>query len=819
MIARASTFLGPNGLYQGKVTGPSLVLFLDAGNTQSYPGTGSTWYDLSTYHNDGIFNSTPTYSNMWNGSLGFDGLSSSNYVFFDKKTLTFDGSSYNVTTGTNSVTPTVGSWVNGAWSVESYSGKIKLKYQLGGDPSSGTICGFSENPLAGGNSYDRIKYGFYTKAESPLSIWEGNEVYTVSGTFSSFTVFSIVYDLSKIKYYIDNVLVYTSLNPLPTNPLYLYSTFQNNSIVNIEFGPYVEAIPIGDSKYTIEAWVQSNTTDTTNGGIIGWGTYGENYHVNALRYSGAGGFTNYWWGDDYSTPNLSMTSSLYYHVVAKYDGTNRQIWVNGTVSTTDSPGATNSVDTFSNLTVGVSNTLLNEYLDGSIGYLKLYNKSLSDAQIVNSFNSTKERFGYVYGSFLFNDSNQYLSNSSIDYSFGTNDYTMEAFFNHTTSTHSENGLLSLRTSGGDGVGINLINSDSTPAIEFYASGTPYTFTASNDTWYHVAMSRVSGTTSFYVNGNLFTQVEDTTNYAQTDLVIGRYYSDLDNYYYNGIISNVRVTPSPVDSNGIYTSNFTPPTTPLGATAGTRLLLLAQENMLVSDSSGKNEIVLNNNVVGWTSSLPSITYYVTENLQFYVDAGLPSSYPGTGTTWYDISGNSRNLTMNSLSYSSNNGGYIIFDGSHTAHSVATYSINFSNGFTVECVAKFSGSGLEGLFAFNTPMNYINVQVQGDNIRWEVDPGSSFTTTNSLTSNTWYHVTCVYEGDSNKTSATARIYINGVENNTSSLLRSGQNQTSNFVLGECDDYLTGNIALSRMYNKVLSPSEVLNNFNYTKDRFGL
>ena len=130
----------------------------------------------------------------------------------------------------------------------------------------------------------------------------------------------------------------------------------------------------------------------------------------------------------------------------------------------------------------------------------------------------------------------------------------------------------------------------------------------------------------------------------------------------------------------------------------------------------------------------------------------------------------------------------------------------------------------MFAFNGGGNFINVQAQGGtNIRWEIDSGSSFTTTNSLSSNTWYHVTCVYEGSSNGSSATARIYINGVENNTSSLYadRTGnsQNQTSSFVLGSWDGYLTGNIALSRMYNKVLDSTEVLQNFNYTKDRFGL
>jgi hypothetical protein len=444
MISKASTFLGPNGIYSGKGTLPSLVLYLDAGNTQSYPGTGLTWYDLSTYHNNGTFNNNVSFDTTWGG-----------------------------------------------------------------------------NVVLHSNTDDYV-------------------------SFSGLT-----------------------------------------------------AIPIGDSQYTIEAWVQANNV-SSNGGIIGWGNYGSIDHVNALRYSGSGGFTNYWWGNDYTTPDLSMSNSLYYHIVAKYDGTQRQIWVNGTMSATNSPGVTNSIDTFSNLTIGVTDVGLNEYLDGSIGYLKLYNKSLSDSQIVNNFNSTKERFGYVYGSFLFNNTNQYLSNTSIDYSFGTSDFTIEAFFNHKTASVSYNGILSLRDNySGGGVDINLQNSDSSPMIEFFAAGTPNLFTASNDTWYHVAMCRVSGTTSFYVNGNLFTQISDTTNYTQTNLVVGRYYSDYDGYYYNGIISNIRI----INGNGIYTSNFTPPTTPLEPISGTRLLLLSQENMISSDSSGNSEIVVNHNSVGWTSSLP------------------------------------------------------------------------------------------------------------------------------------------------------------------------------------------------------------------------
>ena len=664
MISKVSTFLGPNGLYQGISGTPSLVLSLDSNNILSYPGTGTTWSDLSIRKNNGILNDVSSVTgSIPNTSLSFNG----------------------------------------------------------------------------------------------------------TGSYISFT--------------------------------------QSNGI------------PSGNSQYTIETWFNSNSYDVfEQGAIIGWGSVGDDNMSNVLRLS-ANGLTNYWWNNDI-TFSLSGTSSMivgnWYYAVATYDGTDRKLFLNGELKSTDTPG-THSVSDTSTLKVG---HFYNSYFDGKISKIRVSDKSISGSRVLSNFNSSKIDYGYTFGSMTFDETQgSYLISSSPDYAFGLNDFTIESFFRAATSSgDSYSGVISLRPNGAfnSGVGINIRLYDTpNPEVEFFADGEFGTYSITNDTWYHAAISRNSGTSSFFINGELIKQITDTYNYDCNDLVVGRYFTNFNDYHLNGIISNVRV----INGTGLYTGTFSVPEVQLGATySNTKFLINSQQTTPTADVSGLLHSVTASNI-GWTSSLPSS--YVTENLQFYVDAGLPSSYSGTGTTWYDISGNSRNLTMNSLSYSSNNGGYIIFDGSHTADSSA-YSINFSNGFTVEVVAKFSGSDYEGLFAFNEPMNgnYINVQAQGGtNIRWEVDSGSSFTTTNSLTSNTWYHVTCVYEGDSNNTSATARIYINGVENNTSSLFRSGQNQTSNFVLGEWDDYLTGNIALSRMYNKVLNSTEVLQNFNATKDRFGL
>ena len=666
MISKVSTFLGPNGLYQGISGTPSLVLSLDASNVLSYPGSGLTWSDLTIFNNDTIFTTVhvgdPTYSISGGGSFEF------------------------------------------------------------GDDDS----------------------------------------FVLSATSNGF--------------------------------------------------------PLGDSHYTIETWINPDNLSQTAALVI-YGSLQAN-SANSIGLSNSSIIVD-WVDNILSSPTQSMIPGNWYYLSSTYNGTDRKIYLNGSLIASDTPGVTNSIETGDSLRIG---NIMGQPFTGKISIVKLHTKALSGSRLLSNFNSLKNRFGYTFGSMTFDETQgSYLISSSPDYAFGLNDFTIESFFRAATSSgDSYSGVISLRPNGefNSGVGINIRLYDTpNPEVEFFADGEFGTYSITNDTWYHAAISRNSGTSSFFINGELIKQITDTYNYDCNDLVVGRYFTNVNDYHLNGIISNVRV----LNGTGLYTGTFSIPDVQLSATySNTKFLINSQQTTPTADVSGLLHSVTASSV-GWTSSLPSIISYVTENLQFYVDAGLPSSYSGTGTTWYDISGNSRNLTMNSLSYSSNDGGYIIFDGSHTADSVATYSINFSNGFTVESVAKFSGSGQEGLFAFNGNGEFINVQAQETNIRWEVDQGSSFETTNSLTSSTWYHVTCVYEGTSNGSSATARIYINGVENNTGSLYadRTGtsQSQTSNFELGLHDGNLTGNIALSRMYNKVLSPSEVLQNFNYTKNRFGL
>ena len=60
--------------YNPKIVTNGLVLALDAGNTKSYPGSGTTWTDLSGNGNTGTLTNGPTYSSTNGGSLVFDGV-------------------------------------------------------------------------------------------------------------------------------------------------------------------------------------------------------------------------------------------------------------------------------------------------------------------------------------------------------------------------------------------------------------------------------------------------------------------------------------------------------------------------------------------------------------------------------------------------------------------------------------------------------------------------------------------------------------------------------------------------------------------------
>lgn len=194
-----------------------------------------------------------------------------------------------------------------------------------------------------------------------------------------------------------------------------------------------------------------------------------------------------------------------------------------------------------------------------------------------------------------------------------------------------------------------------------------------------------------------------------------------------------------------------------------------------------------------------------------------------SNWYDTSGNGNNGTISNATFSSTNSGIFTF-GANASITKTSSTVNLSAGLSVELMFKSTdmNSRAQGFMQFNTSAgHYINFYTSGNGrLRFEVlypNPtnGGSFLTAQTLSNNTWYNAVGTF------VNGAATIYINGIYSSNASYNAGNfsATHTGNIVIGEYAGYMSGNIAFVRIYNKALTASEVLQNYNSIKSRFGL
>jgi len=211
--------------------------------------------------------------------------------------------------------------------------------------------------------------------------------------------------------------------------------------------------------------------------------------------------------------------------------------------------------------------------------------------------------------------------------------------------------------------------------------------------------------------------------------------------------------------------------------------------------------------------------VTDGLILYLDAGNIRSYSGTGNTSYDIGGlgNTSALT-NGVSYLSSNLGTFSFDGTNDYILVNSQANILSKSAYTKIalfyVTSFSTSnnivsgGISGQHAFW--LFGTNKLYAGHNGNWSTVTGST-----TLSLSTWYFGAVTY---SNSTGW--KLYLNGREDGTSADTTTfGGNQEILIGAYGGGNYFTGRIASVQVYNRVLSASEIVQNYNATKRRYGL
>jgi hypothetical protein len=205
--------------------------------------------------------------------------------------------------------------------------------------------------------------------------------------------------------------------------------------------------------------------------------------------------------------------------------------------------------------------------------------------------------------------------------------------------------------------------------------------------------------------------------------------------------------------------------------------------------------------------------VTDGLVLALDAGSKRSYPGSGTTWYDLSGNGNNGTLtNGPTFNSD--GYLNFDGTND-HIVLDSTITLTD-FTATAVYSISGysSGWAMFFGNSDLDNFIGIGNTGAILRVQDTNSTNSDLSYSSTLNQLTFLQVVQSGNTNT------WYINGESVGTSTNNSYAGIEISRMVYygdGSSLGIWPGKYYLGQLYNRALSSQEIQQNYNALKSRF--
>jgi hypothetical protein len=315
-------------------------------------------------------------------------------------------------------------------------------------------------------------------------------------------------------------------------------------------------------------------------------------------------------------------------------------------------------------------------------------------------------------------------------------------------------------------------------------------------------------------------------YIKNNLAINTFYHCVVSYNGNGLNSGLNTYINGVSEKlSVFSDSLTLPISSssqlstFGSTLGTsdffngvidevgvwdRALTAADVTELYNAGAGKQYVA------------PTTTSIITTGLVLNLDAGNAASYPGTGTTWTDLTGNGNNGTLvNGTSYNSTNGGTLVFDGVNDYVSLTNSNLPMGvSDFTWSTWFKTPSSFSSWQMLLSTSQYYAYFGSLNGALRLDFNgPGGL----QSLSPNTWYNMVITRVPDPNGIKA----YANGVflgNINTNNLSLTGNMNIGNWAYNNSLGWL-GNISSVQIYNRALSSTEVTNNFNALKSRYGL
>ena len=556
--------------------------------------------------------------------------------------------------------------------------------------------------------------------------------------------------------------------------------------------------------------IASQTTGTEDAGLV---SINNSLNNGLTLHNGSTYYGYYGDGSKHATSAITTSTSYIFTKVFKgTSSTTRQVYLNGTSATTT--GVIANSDASGVIRLGQQST----YLNGTIAEVIIFNRELTatelkqvhtylgqkwgisntDRSIVDlAGNDDNGLFGngtvanmplydyYNKGAFKFFASNKYikLGISTVVNQFA-GDFAVSLWAMATAENSNYGNLIGdyLTTGAQTTAEWQIMMNNSSAFLNVYRVGTGYIINNvssgfSANTWINVVLTRVGSTVTLYANNTVIGTATNSNVFgsATGSVNIG---IDANNSAepFSGLISNVL----------IYRK---------GLSAAEVL-----QNYEAQKSKFANTIV-------------------QQGLMLHLDAENPSSYAGAGTVWYDVSGNGYNAGMNNITPSN----WVTYNGVKAFETNDTNNQNFTVGsfpfpqsgrtyeiwinsksFSLGWQTWFDDGGGERVL-FGTSTNTIHVY-------------PSVEVSANLVAGQWYQLLYTMVGGSG---TAVVVYKDGQAIGSGTygyVINSGTGIL--LILGDTGSEITSCYCSTvRVYNRVLSAAEVLQNYNATKGKFGL
>jgi hypothetical protein len=588
----------------------------------------------------------------------------------------------------------------------------------------------------------------------------------------------------------------------------------------------------GTQQYTAMATVYPLLGGTTWHGIFSKG----NNQQYALTINSPSAFLHYE-SNQSAYPALnsaggSVDVNRWQHFVARYDGNEKTIWKNGEIIATQATPGLSSTSNTEELRIGEGNN--GENFRGEITSVQVYRRSLSTAEVKQNyfgapivtdglvfavdannivsypksgtswFNLTGSNVGTLINGPTFNQEN----GGSIKFD-GTDDYvnvptatnldltsqgTVSTWINPATVTQGLFAGLVARNTGGSvnqqSYGLSWRQVSGALLAEICDGAGTYnqifaTLPTVANVWYNIVFTWNGSQLVLYNNGVIIGTTTQTINnqVLNTDLTIG-------GYTYKGGGGSGEPFNGKIANTKLYNR---------GLTAAEVLQNYQAEQYRFETPAGP----------------------VTNGLVLYWDAGNLDSYPGTGTTIYDLSGNGNNGTLvNGVTYNQTNGGVLITDGIDDYIYCNTPNLSSTN-FTEMGAARYisfvrPGGLYPGGRMINANSNNWLMGHWGNTVDNYFAEGTITGINGSISDLNWR----IYAGNGDISGDVYSFYMNNSLYASNGGGSAGPNgvMIGKYPLSNLEN-ANGAFSFLLIYNRILTTAEMTQNYNYFKGRFGL